>query len=109
MIPNVLLQFGALLGLLLLLSKPLGEYLGRVLERDDTILDRILGPVERGIYRLSGIARNDRMDWKAYSGAVLLFSALGIVFLVAFVNAIYITIKRPVERSNPMEQPGKNE
>ena len=34
---------------------------------------------------------------------------MGIVFLVAFVNAIYITIKRPVERSNPMEQPGKNE
>jgi K+-transporting ATPase ATPase A chain len=78
---NALLQFALLIGVLLLLAKPLGEYLGKVLERDATPLDRLLGPLERGLYRLAGITGNDRMDWKDYALAVLLFNAMGIVFL----------------------------
>jgi K+-transporting ATPase ATPase A chain len=81
MIPYTLIQFGLFLVVLLGLAKPLGEYLGRVLERDATFLDRALGPLERGLYRLAGISAADRMDWKDYALAVLLFNALGIVVL----------------------------
>jgi K+-transporting ATPase ATPase A chain len=68
----------------MLLAKPVGEYLGKVLERDSTPLDRLVGPVERLLYRLGGITSSDRMDWKDYSFAVLLFNLLGIlvVFLL---------------------------
>jgi K+-transporting ATPase ATPase A chain len=81
---NALLQFGIFLVVLMLLAKPLGEYLGRVLERDATFLDRLIGPLERGIYRLAGITAADRMSWKDYALAVLLFNFLGIlvVFLL---------------------------
>jgi K+-transporting ATPase ATPase A chain len=81
---NALLQFGIFLIVLMLLAKPLGEYLGKVLERDATPLDRLLGPIERGLYRLGGITAADRMSWKDYALAVLLFNFLGIlvVFLL---------------------------
>ena len=78
---NALLQFGIFLVVLMVLAKPLGEYLGKVLERDATPLDRLLGPIERGLYRLAGITTADRMSWKDYALAVLLFNFLGIVVL----------------------------
>jgi len=81
MSPNTLLQFAIFLVLLILLSKPLGEYLGKVLERDATPLDRLAGPVERFLYRLGGITAADRMSWKEYALAVLLFNAIGILAL----------------------------
>jgi K+-transporting ATPase ATPase A chain len=84
MTAGALLQFVLFLLVLLALAKPLGEYLGRVLERDTTPLDRVLGPLERGLYRLAGITPSDRMDWKQYAVAMLLFNFLGLlaVFLL---------------------------
>ncbi len=61
---SAVVQFSLFLLVLLVLAKPLGEYLGRVLERDATPLDRLLGPLERGLYRLGGITAADRMSWK---------------------------------------------
>ena len=60
------LQFAIFLVVLLALAKPLGEYLGKVLERDATPLDRLVGPIERFLYRLGGITGNDRMDQALY-------------------------------------------
>ena len=87
---NALAQFAIFLVVLMLLAKPLGEYLGKVLERDTTPLDRVVGPIERGLYRLAGITGNDRMDWKAYAFAVLLFNFMGIlvVFLLQKFQAV---------------------
>ena len=83
MTPNTLLQFAVFLAILLLAAKPLGEYMGRVFEREPVFLDPVLRPVERGIYRLAGIEADDRMDWKRYAGSILVFSLVGLVFLVA--------------------------
>lgn len=83
MTTNSLLQFALLLGTLLALAKPLGEYMGRVLEREPVALDWLLKPVELGFYRLAGLEAEDRMDWKTYAWAILLFSFLGILVLVA--------------------------
>ena len=81
---SALLQFAVFILVLVALAKPLGEYLGKVLERDATPLDRLLAPLERGLYRLAGIDAADRMDWKQYAVAVLFFNFLGIlaVFLL---------------------------
>ena len=87
---NALAQFAIFLVVLMLLAKPLGEYLGKVLERDTTPLDRVVGPIERGLYGLAGITGNNRMDWKAYAFAVLLFNFMGIlvVFLLQKFQAV---------------------
>ena len=78
---SALIQFAVFLLLLLVLAKPLGEYIGKVLDQDKTPLDKLLGPVERGIYRLAGMDMKDRMDWKEYAFAVMLFNLLAIAFV----------------------------
>ena len=69
---------------LLALVKPLGWYMARIYEGKSFGLDRLLGPVERAVYRLCGIRPTDEMDWKTYSVAMLFFNAAGLLLLYAF-------------------------
>lgn len=79
---HAFLQLALVLGILLLAAKPFGEYMGRVLEREPVLLDRVLKPLEDRCYRLAGLDADDRMDWKAYASAVLLFTLAGVLLLV---------------------------
>jgi potassium-transporting ATPase potassium-binding subunit len=83
MTANGLLQIGLYLGVLLLLVKPLGLHMARVYEGRPPLLGRLLGPVERGIYRLCGVDPASEMSWPHYTGAVLLFSGVGFALLYA--------------------------
>jgi len=83
---NGLLQIGTYLLTLLLLVKPLGAYMARVYEGQPIFLERVLGAVERLLYRLLGVRPDDEMDWKAYAAALLAFSAVGILFLYALLR-----------------------
>ncbi len=76
-----LLQIGLYLVVLVALTKPLGGYMARVYAGESTFLDRVLGPVERFLYRLFGIHPDEEMDWKVYTVAMLLFSAVGLIVL----------------------------
>ncbi|MCX5677179.1 MAG: potassium-transporting ATPase subunit KdpA [Planctomycetota bacterium] len=80
---NMQLQMLIYMVALLLLAKPLGGYMARVFEGKPCGLDRLLGPVERLIYRLSRISPAAEMTWKRYAAAVLAFSAAGFVSLYA--------------------------
>ena len=68
-------------GLVLLLVKPLGLYMARVFNGERTFLDRVLGPVERLIYRIGGIDPKQEQHWTTYTVAMLLFSAVGLLLL----------------------------
>jgi K+-transporting ATPase ATPase A chain len=81
MTANCQLQMLVYLAALLLLVKPLGWYMARVFEGKPCGLDRILGPVERLIYRAGRINPAKEMTWKRYALAVILFSAVGFVTL----------------------------
>jgi K+-transporting ATPase ATPase A chain len=81
MTANGILQIIIYLVVLLLLVRPLGAYMARVYEGEHIFLDQILGPVERLIYRLAGVDPEEEMNWKTYALAMLLFNALGILFL----------------------------
>ena len=52
---NELMQITAFLGMVLLMVKPLGSYIADLLQGRKTMLSRVLGPLERGIYRTCGI------------------------------------------------------
>jgi len=82
---NMHLQMLIYLAALLLLVKPLGWYMARVFDGGEKPcgLDRVLGPVERLIYRASRINPATEMTWKRYALAVILFSAFGFVTLYA--------------------------
>jgi K+-transporting ATPase ATPase A chain len=81
MLTNGILQIIFFLAVVLLLVKPLGWYMARVYEGKSIGLDRVLGPVERLLYRLYGVSPQDEMGWKRYAIAVLAFNAAGFVFL----------------------------
>jgi K+-transporting ATPase ATPase A chain len=69
------LQLALYIGALLLITKPLGLYLLRVLDAEGrTWLDPILKPVEKLTYRLGGIDSAREQHWKQYTISMLLFS-----------------------------------
>ncbi len=74
-----LAQLGLYLVVLLALAWPLGAYMARVYRGEPILLSRILGPLERTIYRLSGVREDEEMNWKTYALSMLLFNALGLL------------------------------
>jgi K+-transporting ATPase ATPase A chain len=74
------LQFALFIGLLALITKPLGLYLTRVLDTNGrTFLDPVLRPLERLTYRLMGIDKNREHGWWEYTAAMLVFSLVGLL------------------------------
>jgi K+-transporting ATPase ATPase A chain len=67
--------------LLVGLSIPLGNYMYRVMTGQKVFLTRVLAPVEKGIYRLMGVEKDEQMGAKKYALSVFVFSAIGFVFL----------------------------
>ena len=80
---NGYLQIGFYLVVLLALAKPLGGFMARVYMGQPTILDRVLGPLERLIYRLCGVRVTHEMGWKTYTIAMLLFNLVGFLAVYA--------------------------
>jgi potassium-transporting ATPase potassium-binding subunit len=80
---NGWLQIALYVGVLVLCTKPLGRYMARVFEGERTWLDPILRPVERLIYRISGIDPRQEQHWTTYTAAMLLFNLAGFVLLYA--------------------------
>src|SRR5262249_55138584 len=74
-------QSGLFVIVVVLLVKPVGSYLQRVFERQRTLLDPVLLPMERVIHRLFGRDCLREMDWKRYSLAFCVFGAANIILL----------------------------
>ncbi|MBP1688509.1 MAG: kdpA, partial [Deltaproteobacteria bacterium] len=79
MTANGYLQVALYLVVLLALARPLGAYMARVYENQPICLGRILGPVERILYRLAGVRPDVEMAWKSYALAMLTFNMLGLL------------------------------
>ena len=76
---SAILECGVFLLLVIGLAWPLGAYMARVYTGESKWADRVLGPVERLIYKLSGVKPDAQMNWKQYAGAVLVFNLLGLL------------------------------
>lgn len=79
--PDAWIQFALYVGALLLITKPLGLYLVRILDADGkTWIDQMVRPVESLTYRLCGIDPKREQSWIAYAFSLLAFSLVGMVF-----------------------------
>jgi K+-transporting ATPase ATPase A chain len=74
-------QIALFVAILLVLTRPLGGYLARALEGQRAVLSPVLGPVERGFYRLAGIDPAEDQSWWVYCRAMLVFHIAGFTFL----------------------------
>jgi K+-transporting ATPase ATPase A chain len=78
---NGWLQILFFFALILAVTKPLGVFMARVFNREKTFLDTVLRPVERLIYRVTGVDEKREMHWTEYAFAMLLFSAVSMLLL----------------------------
>lgn len=83
---NGWLQILIYLGAILLVTAPLGRFMTRVFSRERTRLDPVLVPVERLIYRLTGVDDRREMRWTEYAGAMLTFSLVSMLVLYALMR-----------------------
>ena len=74
---NSVLQYVLYVGILVAFAIPLGLYMSKVMDGEKTIVSRVLGPVERGIYKLLRIDPEEDMGWKKYLAAALLSNLFG--------------------------------
>ena len=78
-----LLQIILFFGVGIALTPVLGRYLARVFKGERTFLHPLLFPVEKLVYRLSGVAPDEEMSWLKYLWAVLAMTCVGFASLMA--------------------------
>jgi K+-transporting ATPase ATPase A chain len=76
----------AFIGILLALTKPMGMFLFALMEGRKTPLHAVLGPIERGFYRLSGIDPDAEQGWRRYAVHMLIFNAVLALFTYAILR-----------------------
>src|SRR5215475_12535908 len=81
MTQNGWFQIGLYLFVIFLVTKPTGVFMTRVFNREKTFLDPILRPIEKLVYRLSGIDEKREMRWTDYAVAIILFSGVSMALL----------------------------
>jgi K+-transporting ATPase ATPase A chain len=74
-------QIAMFLALILAVTKPMGVFLTRVFSREHTFMDPVLRPIERLLYRLTGVDEEHEMRWTEYAFAMLLFSVVSMLLL----------------------------
>jgi len=81
MTANGWFQIGVYLILLLAITKPLGVYMARVFSGEKTFMDPMLRPIERLLYRMTGVDETHEMRWTEYATAMLLLSVVSMILL----------------------------
>ena len=76
----------AFVAVLLALTKPVGMWLFALYEGRRTPLHGVLGPVERGFYRLAGIDPTAEQSWRRYAVHMLIFNAVLLFFTYAILR-----------------------
>ena len=98
------IQLALFLGLLLLVTRPMGVYLFRVLDpQGKTFLDPVLKPVEGFFYRLMGIDPKAEQDWKRYAVSMLVFSLVGLLLTYAILRLQHLLPLNP-QRLGPVSE-----
>ncbi|MDQ2994051.1 MAG: potassium-transporting ATPase subunit KdpA, partial [Pseudomonadota bacterium] len=81
--------------------KPLGLFMARVYDGKPCGLDRIFGPLERGIYRICGIDPTVEMSWKSYLASMLIFNLLGLLLVYLIIRMQFYLPLNPQHFSAP--------
>jgi len=73
---NGWIQILLYMAIIFAITKPLGSYMYRVFEGERQPLPRLFGAIERLLYKLCGVDPRQQQDWKQYTLAMLVFSAI---------------------------------
>ena len=79
-------QIALVLALVFAAAFPLGKYMANLFAGERVFLTPVLGPVERGLYRLAGVDPLRGMSWKEYAFGLILLNALHFLLLYAILR-----------------------
>ena len=96
---NGWMQIALYSAVVLALVRPLGGYMTRVFDGERTLLSPALAPIERGLYRVSGIDARQEQTWLGYAGAMVLFNVAGFVLLYALLRLQALLPFNPAEQA----------
>ncbi len=71
------------LAVIFAITKPMGLFMARVFNREKTFLDPVMRPLERLLYRITGVDEQHDMKWTEYAVCMLLFSGVSMLLLYA--------------------------
>jgi K+-transporting ATPase ATPase A chain len=92
------IQLIVFIGLLFLLTKPMGVYLAHILDpQGKTFLDPVLRPVEGLFYRLFGLNTKKEQSWQEYGLSLLIFSMIGLLLTYAVLRLQHFLPLNPQE------------
>jgi K+-transporting ATPase ATPase A chain len=77
------------------LTRPLGGFMYRLFGGERVWLSPVLGPVERGFYRLAGVNAKTEQSWLSYAIAMLVFNAAGFFLLYAMLSLQHLLPMNP--------------
>src|SRR5476649_1646018 len=72
--------------LILAVTKPIGLFMRRVFSGEKTLLDPVMRPLERLVYRVGGVDQTREHDWMQYTIAMLAFNAVGLLLTYAILR-----------------------
>ena len=72
------------LAMVVALAWPLGAFMANVFNGRRTFLTPVVGPLERGLYRLSGVNAEEEQDWLQYTLSMIVFAG-GCFFALYFI------------------------
>src|SRR5215469_1118637 len=81
--------------LVLACAKPLGTYMARVFERQRTFADPVFRPIERLLYRITGVDETHEMRWTEYGVTMLIFSLVTLLATYAIERLQHILPLNP--------------
>src|SRR5258708_4696281 len=90
MTTNGWIQIFVFLALILALTKPLGVFMAKVFSRERTFLDPVVRPIERLLYRVTGVDEAHEMRWTEYAFTMLLFSGASMLLLYLIERAQHL-------------------
>jgi potassium-transporting ATPase potassium-binding subunit len=90
MTANGWFQIGLYLLVVAAITKPLGVYMARVFSGEKTFMDPVMRPVERLLYRLTGVDETHEMRWTEYAVSMLLLSVFSMIVLYVIMRVQYL-------------------
>lgn len=97
---NDLIMFALYFVVLLMLALLLGKYMAKVFTQERTIFDFALKPIEKVIYRITGVKETEEMNWKQYAVTLIIFNLFGMILV------FLIQVWQDVLPFNPEKLPG---
>ena len=79
MFSNAMVQVGLYLAVLLVITKPMGIWIYKVMHGESAIANKLGGPLERLIYRALGVKPEQEMNWKHYAVVLMIFNVIGVI------------------------------